>query len=545
MAFAISSEENGINDTDSRNLSKRIPSTGSAPSLPDSMRRAIERLSGLDMGDVRVRYNSALPHLFNAHAITYGNNIYLGPGAEDTLPHEAWHVVQQKQRRIRATVTMWGFPLNDEKEWEIEADNVGRSLSQALDRPLRIEGVAGPLPRRSVSQPVIQRWLKVEGKTYNLFKNLRSYLLETYNLSSKSLKHFDRTLRIMYERNEKFDTWNELRREFEIRSLGYQHYLAMANLVSENTDKWIEQNGAAAMIEQKQKLDKKKNASKPSNPDVKLSSKPTLVNISAMDIRSIPEKVNPANRQYITWVNPTPLSRGSACNYVRGRRKNEFLAWIFRVDNTEPRIMNCYETVLYGAYKASRLFDRDYMIWALETVPLNRNNIRTYQVEVEAPGYTAPRLIGRILEDNSTFIDRDMVNGKTKYRIPKEIPTGRIVVFSRGSHVALCTGEKRPIKNQEAFEVYGRMGHEIIELDHSEQKSRAKVTKKGDLGMETIRYSTIEDRLHDNMWSYRKALNIGILPEVLQQRQLVFQNIHGTGNHFRSTIYPLALYDYE
>ncbi|MEM7041075.1 MAG: DUF4157 domain-containing protein [Bacteroidota bacterium] len=36
-----------------------------------------------------------------AHAYDQGTDIHIGPGQEKHLPHEAWHVVQQKQGRVR------------------------------------------------------------------------------------------------------------------------------------------------------------------------------------------------------------------------------------------------------------------------------------------------------------------------------------------------------------------------------------------------------------------------------------------------------------
>jgi hypothetical protein len=70
-------------------------------SLPDPLRRGIEALSGLPMRDVRVHYNSARPGRLQAHAFAQGREIHLAPGQEEHLPHEAWHVVQQKQGRVR------------------------------------------------------------------------------------------------------------------------------------------------------------------------------------------------------------------------------------------------------------------------------------------------------------------------------------------------------------------------------------------------------------------------------------------------------------
>ncbi|MEL6127089.1 MAG: DUF4157 domain-containing protein, partial [Pseudomonadota bacterium] len=36
-------------------------------------------------------------------AYAQGSNIHLGPGQDQHLPHEAWHVVQQRQGRVPTT----------------------------------------------------------------------------------------------------------------------------------------------------------------------------------------------------------------------------------------------------------------------------------------------------------------------------------------------------------------------------------------------------------------------------------------------------------
>ena len=68
--------------------------------LPDNLKSGIEKLSGIPMDDVKVHRNSDKPAQLNAHAYAQGNEIHLGSGQEKHLPHEAWHVVQQKQGRV-------------------------------------------------------------------------------------------------------------------------------------------------------------------------------------------------------------------------------------------------------------------------------------------------------------------------------------------------------------------------------------------------------------------------------------------------------------
>lgn len=74
--------------------------------LPDMLKSGIENLSGFSMDDVKVHYNSDKPAQLQAFAFAQGTDIHVGEGQEKHIPHEAWHVVQQKQGRVKPTVQM-------------------------------------------------------------------------------------------------------------------------------------------------------------------------------------------------------------------------------------------------------------------------------------------------------------------------------------------------------------------------------------------------------------------------------------------------------
>jgi hypothetical protein len=90
--------------------------------LPDNLKSSIENLSGYSMNDVRVHYNSSKPAQLQALAYTQGADIHVAPGQEEHLPHEAWHVVQQKQGRVQPTMQLQGVSINDNEGLEKEAD---------------------------------------------------------------------------------------------------------------------------------------------------------------------------------------------------------------------------------------------------------------------------------------------------------------------------------------------------------------------------------------------------------------------------------------
>ena len=83
------------------------------------------------MSDVKVTYNSDKPAQLQANAYASGNDIHIAPGQEKSLPHEAWHVVQQKQNRVKPTIkTDSGELINDDPALEKEADVMGEKALQ-------------------------------------------------------------------------------------------------------------------------------------------------------------------------------------------------------------------------------------------------------------------------------------------------------------------------------------------------------------------------------------------------------------------------------
>lgn len=101
------------------------PSTENLTGMPDNLKSGIESLSGYSMDDVRVHYNSSKPAQLQALAYAQGTDIHIAPGQEQHLPHEAWHVVQQKQGRVQPTTQLQGVNVNDNEGLEKEADVMG------------------------------------------------------------------------------------------------------------------------------------------------------------------------------------------------------------------------------------------------------------------------------------------------------------------------------------------------------------------------------------------------------------------------------------
>jgi len=99
--------------------------------LPDQLKSGVESLSGMSMDHVKVHYNSDKPAQLNALAYAQGSDIHVGPGQEQHVPHEAWHVVQQAQGRVQPTTQMKeGTPVNTDPNLEAEADTMGAKAMQ-------------------------------------------------------------------------------------------------------------------------------------------------------------------------------------------------------------------------------------------------------------------------------------------------------------------------------------------------------------------------------------------------------------------------------
>jgi hypothetical protein len=117
----------------------------------------MENLSGHSMDDVRVHRNSDKPAQLNAHAYAQGTDIHLASGQEKHLPHEAWHVIQQKQGRVKPTMQMKGkIDVNDDAGLEKEADVMGsKAVSYLADRPIQKKessNISGAVAQRDVTE---------------------------------------------------------------------------------------------------------------------------------------------------------------------------------------------------------------------------------------------------------------------------------------------------------------------------------------------------------------------------------------------------------
>lgn len=91
--------------------------------IPEPLKGTLETKGNVNLSDVEVAYNSSKPGEYGAEAFSIGNKIHLAPGKEGHLEHEARHVVQKKQGKVKADGQLKdGTKVNTDPALEKEAD---------------------------------------------------------------------------------------------------------------------------------------------------------------------------------------------------------------------------------------------------------------------------------------------------------------------------------------------------------------------------------------------------------------------------------------
>lgn len=128
--------------------------------LPDNLKSGIENLSGHSMDDVQVHYNSSQPAQLQAQAYARGTDIHIASGKEEHLPHEAWHVAQQKQGRVKPTKQLKSkVNINDDAGLEKEADIMGTKAMQfkgasTSNLPESSNNLISPVVQRNIESAI-------------------------------------------------------------------------------------------------------------------------------------------------------------------------------------------------------------------------------------------------------------------------------------------------------------------------------------------------------------------------------------------------------
>ncbi|WP_414519678.1 DUF4157 domain-containing protein [Nostoc sp. PCC 9305] len=155
--------------------------------LPDHLKSGIENLSGISMDDVKVRYNSSKPSQLQALAYTQGTEIHVAPGQEKHLPHEAWHVVQQKQGRVKPTIVTKGVEINDDVELEKEAEEISSKLKTGW---LGVEGIGRCKKGGTMARGPIQCFI-----SHDFIRNYDG-ARDAWELAAREVRRYDNEINI-------------------------------------------------------------------------------------------------------------------------------------------------------------------------------------------------------------------------------------------------------------------------------------------------------------------------------------------------------------
>jgi hypothetical protein len=177
--------------------------------LPDHLKAGVENLSGLPMDDVRVHFNSNKPAAVQAKAYAQGKDIHVATGQEKHLPHEAWHVVQQQQGRVKPTMQMKdNMNVNDDAALEQEADIMGAKANQNNKEASATKGMTmtaqGPIQMAGHAGVMIfgndgKLFKRIEHNEADEFSNVMALQSAEDRLGNKSLTHgaFPRVYRVL------------------------------------------------------------------------------------------------------------------------------------------------------------------------------------------------------------------------------------------------------------------------------------------------------------------------------------------------------------
>ncbi len=123
----------------------------SQSNLPQGLKSGMEAISGHNLDDVNVHYNSPKPAAIQAHAFAQGTEIHLGAGQEKHLPHELGHVVQQKSGDVPVTKQLKGkVGINDDPRLEADATRLGERALQVTCVSPNNGGFSGLVQKKSI-----------------------------------------------------------------------------------------------------------------------------------------------------------------------------------------------------------------------------------------------------------------------------------------------------------------------------------------------------------------------------------------------------------
>jgi hypothetical protein len=479
------------NDTFRHALPLSPPGPRGGSPLPERLLWALEHLSGHDLSGVRVHRDSALPARMGARAFAYGEDIHLSPGAEDALAHEAWHVVQQREGRVRPTGRLGDVTLNDDPWLEREAEVMGRRAERLSTLPMpggirRVPVLTGP-----VTHPVVQRVVTLLATdTVHTANTLRGALANLQGVTTQNTPHLQEIVADLVRKRRTFTNLTQVKDEVKRRSFGLRHVAAMEALRirQEELMATYMQNNHVTRDELKQiAVEFQANA------------------VSQRALAKLRQQYG--ELKFLHWGSAVFIDPQNVTKVVF---QSKMFKWLTG-EALMPWQINCWETVLLsGGWSAggarTPLYPRPYAFWADQFRRIPDSTIRPQGTN------KVPRFVEELIQNPVAHTVNpgrgNRMEGETVPPTPTPLHPGMLVVFNSGQHVALATGRKIPLSTPRARELYGNnTGNEILEMDGKT--------------FFLIR-NTVEDAVARG---YLNELHVGWLPECTQAQTLDYGDI--------------------
>ncbi|WP_293112761.1 DUF4157 domain-containing protein [Moorena sp. SIO4G3] len=288
--------------------------------LPDKLKAGVENLSGYSLDDVRVHYNSPKPAQLQALAYTQGTDIHVASGQEKHLPHEAWHVVQQMQGRVKPTMQMKGLEINDDVGLEREADVMGEKATQPLQRKSHLKSPT--ILRRQAIQCIGDKMAVTYEDVSKMGEEIKKLRTEIENIYQK-------------HKLQKKETRNKLDEDFleETNIKAKQDYIIYAIKYLYYTKYDEDQKKAKKNKKDLEKLDKKYGFKENMFPIAEKNLDQVITAIQkdtrAKDPKEYPTVVNNYATQYGRHLVSDPIVQGYELKYKDSamKRKNLITEW--------------------------------------------------------------------------------------------------------------------------------------------------------------------------------------------------------------------------
>lgn len=281
---------------------------------------------------------------------------------------------------------------------------------------------------------------------------------------------------LVWEKSE-FATWAALAKEIEIRRVGYAVETTLRSMLKANATKdEAYQEAKKGMEELEVELREMSESSSPKDTDIARIRE---------DLETAKRNVEAFDTKILRW------SSNTFPNY--SHRDKQMMQWWLGLRREDPTLANCWECALMALVKTTFFkIPKEYMVWCVEQIstpiymdfdPKTPKSVlisRLYSAAVSCMDYYFPRY-GVPVIDATKERYRPADDSTECYQLPLDvvIPRGRLLIFDYLGHVAISTGELRPITSAMGRDAWARTtGHGVIDLNAKGQ---------------TLRERTIED----------------------------------------------------